>query len=109
MIDITEAILYLVPDAKFVCWENDYNRIDWHPENTKPLPTWQELVDAWPTVEAQLQERAKVQVAKEAISNLQAEAVHNLIRYVAGEITKEQLLALCNEFKAKMTEITSSQ
>jgi len=102
--NIAETILYLVPDAKFVCWENDYNRIDWHPENSKPLPTWQELLDAWPTVEAQLQKKAKVEVAKEVLPNLHSKAIYNLLRYVAGEITKEQLLNLCEDFKAKMNE-----
>lgn len=41
--NITERILYLIPDAQFMCWENDYNRIIWYERNSKPLPTIQEL------------------------------------------------------------------
>ena len=50
--NITQSILHLVPDAKFTCWENDYNRVTWDASNTKPKPSLTELKAAWVTIEA---------------------------------------------------------
>jgi len=50
--NITQAILHLVPDAQFSCWENDYARITWSDTNTRSLPTLIALQDAWPLVQA---------------------------------------------------------
>ena len=44
---ITDAILHLDPEAKFVCWENDYNRITWDDSNAKSKPTLAELRAGW--------------------------------------------------------------
>jgi hypothetical protein len=49
--NITEAILHLNPEAKFVCWENDYNRITWNVSNTKAKPSLLELKTVWVTIE----------------------------------------------------------
>lgn len=45
--DITQAILLLHPDAKFVCWENDYQKVEWQELNIYPLPSLTELETAW--------------------------------------------------------------
>jgi hypothetical protein len=50
--NITQSILHLIPDAKFMCWENDYNRITWNDSNTKSKPSLVELEAAWVAVEA---------------------------------------------------------
>lgn len=48
--NVTKSILHLLPGAKFVCWENDYNRIVW--EDQRPLPSLADLQAVWPTVQA---------------------------------------------------------
>ena len=50
--NITQAILHLNPDAKFVCWENDYNRVTWDASNTKSKPSLSKLNTAWDAIEA---------------------------------------------------------
>lgn len=50
--NITKCILKLHPAAQFLCWENDYDRIEWQPANAFPLPTLEELNAAWPSVQA---------------------------------------------------------
>jgi hypothetical protein len=50
--NITQSILHLIPDAQFMCWENDYNRITWNDSNTKSKPSLDELETAWAAVEA---------------------------------------------------------
>ena len=50
--NITQAILHLNPDAKFTCWENDYNRVTWDASNTKSKPSLSKLNTAWDAIEA---------------------------------------------------------
>lgn len=50
--NITTSILHLIPEAQFMCWENDYARITWNDTNTKPLPSLADLELAWPLVQA---------------------------------------------------------
>jgi hypothetical protein len=47
--NVTKAILSLLPDARFVVWENDYARIVW--EDTRPLPTLAAVQAAWASIE----------------------------------------------------------
>jgi len=61
--NITSSILHLIPEAQFMCWENDYARITWNDTNTKPLPSLADLELAWPLVQA-----------KEAQATINAEA-----------------------------------
>lgn len=49
--NITQSILHLIPEAQFMCWENDYARVEWG-TNTKPLPSLADLELAWPLVQA---------------------------------------------------------
>ena len=49
--NITAAILHLIPEAQFMCWENDYARVEWG-TNTKPLPSLADLDLAWVAVQA---------------------------------------------------------
>ena len=50
--NITTCILHLIPEAQFMCWENDYARITWNDTNTKPLPSLADLELAWVDVQA---------------------------------------------------------
>jgi hypothetical protein len=50
--NITSSILHLIPEAQFMCWENDYARITWNDTNTKPLPSLADLELVWPLVQA---------------------------------------------------------
>ena len=50
--NITSSILHLIPEAQFMCWENDYTRVTWNDTNTKPLPSLADLERAWPLVQA---------------------------------------------------------
>jgi len=62
--NITTCILHLIPEAQFMCWENDYARITWNDTNTKPLPSLADLELAWVDVQAaelQSQANAKAQ------------------------------------------------
>jgi len=52
--NITSSILHLIPEAQFMCWENDYNRITWNNTNTKPLPSLADLELAWVAVQANI-------------------------------------------------------
>jgi len=52
--NITAAILHLIPEAQFMCWENDYARITWNDTNTKPLPSLVDLELAWAAVQAKI-------------------------------------------------------
>jgi len=52
--NITSCILHLIPDAQFMCWENDYARITWNDANTKPLPSLADLELAWVDVQANI-------------------------------------------------------
>jgi len=52
--NITASILHLIPDAQFMCWENDYTRITWNDTNTKPLPSLADLELAWVDVQANI-------------------------------------------------------
>jgi len=61
--NITSSILHLIPEAQFMCWENDYARVTWNDTNTQPLPSLADLELAWPLVQA-----------KEAQATLNAEA-----------------------------------
>jgi len=57
--NITTCILHLIPEAQFMCWENDYARITWNDSNTKPLPSLADLELAWVDVKvADLQSQA---------------------------------------------------
>jgi len=57
--NITSSILHLIPDAQFMCWENDYARVTWNDTNTKPLPSLAALELAWVDVQvAELQSQA---------------------------------------------------
>ena len=57
--NITSSILHLIPEAQFMCWENDYARITWNDTNTKPLPSLVDLEFAWVDVQvADLQSQA---------------------------------------------------
>jgi len=57
--NITNCILHLIPEAQFMCWENDYARITWNDTNTKPLPSLADLELAWVDVQAaELQSQA---------------------------------------------------
>jgi len=51
-VNITQSILHLIPEAQFMCWENDYARITWNDTNTKPLPSLADLELAWVDVQA---------------------------------------------------------
>jgi len=51
-VNITTCILHLIPEAQFMCWENDYARITWNDTNTKPLPSLADLELAWVDVQA---------------------------------------------------------
>jgi len=50
--NITSSILHLIPEAQFMCWDNDYARITWNDTNTKPLPSLADLELAWVDVQA---------------------------------------------------------
>jgi len=50
--NITASILHLIPEAQFMCWENDYARVTWNDTNTKPLPSLADLELAWVDVQA---------------------------------------------------------
>ena len=50
--NLTQTILHLIPEAQFMCWENDYARVTWNDTNTKPLPSLADLELAWPLVQA---------------------------------------------------------
>ena len=50
--NITNSILHLIPEAQFMCWENDYARVTWNDTNTKPLPSLADLELAWVDVQA---------------------------------------------------------
>ena len=52
--NITASILHLIPEAQFMCWENDYARITWNDTNTKPLPPLADLELAWVDVQANI-------------------------------------------------------
>ena len=52
--NITQSILHLIPEAQFMCWENDYARITWNDTNTKPLPSLADLELAWVDVQANI-------------------------------------------------------
>jgi hypothetical protein len=61
--NITSSILHLIPEAQFMCWENDYARVEWG-TNTQPLPSLADLEVAWAGVQAadiQSQANAKAQ------------------------------------------------
>ncbi len=61
--NITQCILFLIPDAKFVCWENDYKRIIWNSE--RPMPTLQELESVLlPVVIAQKKQEIKSEASR---------------------------------------------
>jgi len=47
--NITQSILHLIPEAQFMCWENDYARITWNDTNINPLPSLADLELAWVT------------------------------------------------------------
>ena len=51
--NITASILHLIPEAQFMCWENDYARVEWG-TNTKPLPSLADLELAWVDVQANI-------------------------------------------------------
>ena len=70
--NIAECILYLNPQAKFVCWNNDYKRIVWNKSHTGIKPTLAELEAVWPTVEALIADReAKpARILAEIVDNL---------------------------------------
>jgi len=73
MINITECILHINPQANFVCWENDFSRVVYDPSHVGVKPTLAECEAAWteiqatsevtaPTIEEQL-EALKIVVA----------------------------------------------
>jgi hypothetical protein len=49
--NITQSILHLIPEAQFMCWENEYARVEWG-TNTKTLPSLADLELAWVDVQA---------------------------------------------------------
>jgi hypothetical protein len=49
--DITRAILHINPDAKFTCWENDFERVVWDESNVSDKPTREEVETAWAEIE----------------------------------------------------------
>ncbi len=52
--NITQSILHLIPEAQFMCWENDYARITWNDTNINPLPSLADLELAWVDVQANI-------------------------------------------------------
>lgn len=64
--NIVRIIQYLKPNAKFMVWENDIDRINWN-DTVNTQPTKQEIIDAWPMVDAiiQAEEIENVAVAQE--------------------------------------------
>jgi hypothetical protein len=52
--NITSSILHLIPEAQFMCWENDYARVTWNDTNTQPLPSLADLELAWVEVQANI-------------------------------------------------------
>ena len=50
--DITKCILHINPQANFVCWENDFNRVIYEPTHIGKKPTMAECEAAWDEIQA---------------------------------------------------------
>ena len=52
MIDIAKCILHINPNAVFICWENDYNRVIYEAAHVGVKPTLAECEAAWDEIQA---------------------------------------------------------
>ena len=50
--DIAKAILHINPQARFICWENDFARVDYDPLHIGAKPTLAECEKAWAEIQA---------------------------------------------------------
>ena len=93
--DIFNAVLSLMPEAKFSLCGDEYENIVWFDENEFPPPSKEEVL-----IEAErLQEKLKIQQIENSRSvAYRQEADPLFFKYQRGEATKE-------EWEAKIEEI----
>ena len=94
--DIPAILADLYPDAQWSLDGDQYNGLDWLDDT--PKPTEQELVDAWPTVQAE-RTNAAARVARHA--DFIAEADPLFMKWQAGEGDEQKWLAKREEIRAR--------
>ena len=80
-INIERVIKFLIPDADFAVFENDYLTIEWYSSNIQLQPTEQELIDNSAAAEA-----AVVQAEQNDIDNAQ------LIKDKISSLSKQDVI-----------------
>ena len=83
--NITEAILHLVPNAKFMCWENNYDRIEWSPSNVTQQPTLAELTAALPLILVAKQKKEESDAAKISLTSLGSQSLSLMREYIVSK------------------------
>ncbi|MBL8518181.1 MAG: hypothetical protein JNM76_14565 [Betaproteobacteria bacterium] len=90
--NITAILLHLVPGAQFTCYDNNPDRIIWHPANPAPCPTRSEIEAAWPAVQSALAAGAQDAAARQKLVEIDLSSVRALREYLAARPDAPQAL-----------------
>lgn len=94
--DLVKVINYLRPGSAHVIVDNNYDTMQWLSEGQ--APTYEECVEAWPTVQAQI---ANKQAESDRRRAFTSEADPLYFGWQRGENSEQEWLDKCAEIRAR--------
>lgn len=93
--DILKCILKIYPDWRGVVRENDYEKIQPHKLEDRPIPSLIELQAVWPQVQEEVTAKAITDQANKNLIAIDLKSIRSISEWVAAQPTCPQNVIDC--------------